>query len=107
MATALPLPFWSAPVDQLLADLRTTADGLTSDEAERRLAEVGPNVATPKRRAGPWRLVLAQLRSPITALLLIAAVLSMSLGETVDGAIILGILVASGALGFWQEYAAT
>ena len=99
--------FWSAPLDQLLADLRTTADGLTTAEAERRLTEVGPNVAAPKRRAGPWRLVLTQLRSPITALLLIAAVLSISLGETVDGGIILGILVASGALGFWQEYAAT
>ncbi|HEX6005398.1 MAG TPA: magnesium-translocating P-type ATPase, partial [Burkholderiales bacterium] len=44
-----------------------------------------------------------QFRSPITLLLLSAALLSLLLGETTDGLIVIGIIVASGVLGFWQE----
>jgi Mg2+-importing ATPase len=40
-------------------------------------------------------------------MLLAAAALSMIVGETTDGAIILGIVVASGILDFWQERSAT
>jgi Mg2+-importing ATPase len=47
--------------------------------------------------------VWTQLASPITLLLLAAALLSMALGDRGDGAIILGILFVSGALGGWQE----
>ena len=36
-------------------------------------------------------------------LLVSAAVLSVVVGETTDGAIILGIILASGLLGYWQE----
>src|SRR5690606_7235186 len=42
-------------------------------------------------------------RSPIILLLLIAAVLSIFLGEATDAVIIIAIIGVSGLLGFWQE----
>ncbi|HEU4993608.1 MAG TPA: magnesium-translocating P-type ATPase [Gemmatimonadaceae bacterium] len=82
-------------------------NGLSDVDARRRLAAEGPNVATRRKRRGAVRLFVAQFASPITLLLLGAAVLSIALGEQTDGGIILGILLVSGALGFWQEYRAT
>jgi hypothetical protein len=39
------------PVDQLLPDLATSLDGLSTTEARRRLAEYGPNEL--RRHGGP------------------------------------------------------
>ena len=52
------------------------------------------------------RLLLAQFTSPILLILVVATVLSMALGDLVDGMIIILILLASGLLGFWQEFRA-
>ena len=39
-------------------------------------------------------------------ILVAATVLSMALGDATDGLVILLIIAASGALGFWQEHSA-
>jgi Mg2+-importing ATPase len=80
--------------------------GLTGTEARRRLAEHGPNTIEGPRGHRGWRLFVAQVENPIILVLIAATVVSMLLGATVDGAIILGIVLASGALGFWQEHRA-
>lgn len=95
--------FWSLPQDRLLAATAATAEGLSAAEAARRLARDGPNaieVAHPHRGL---RLLVAQFTSPIVVILVAATVLSMALGDLSDGLIILVIVAASGALGFWQE----
>jgi len=48
-------------------------------------------------------LVLRQFSSPIILILIGAAALSFLLGQPTDGSIILGIVLVSGLLGFWQE----
>lgn len=55
---------------------------------------------------GNGRLLLRQFASPIILILLFATFLSMALGQTLDGAIILAIIIPSGLLGFWQEHRA-
>jgi P-type Mg2+ transporter len=48
-------------------------------------------------------LFLSQFKSPITILLIAAALLSMGLGDLTDAVIILVIILISSFLGFWQE----
>ncbi|MFF0862019.1 magnesium-translocating P-type ATPase [Nonomuraea sp. NPDC003560] len=85
---------------------RPAEPGLTSLEAQRLLRLHGPNqVAGPRGHRG-LRLLLAQFTSPIVLILIAATILSMVLGDLTDGFIILVIIVASGALGFWQEHSA-
>ncbi len=95
--------FWSESTDQLFARLQATADGLTAAAAAQRLEQYGPNRLRERAVSTTWSLLLAQFRSPITLLLLAAAILSLIVGETTDGLIILAILIISGLLGFWQE----
>ena len=47
------------------------------------------------------------MRSPLVLLLLFAMTLSLFLGETTDGVIVLAIVLGSALLGFLQEYRAS
>jgi Mg2+-importing ATPase len=83
------------------------ADGLTSAEARRRLAEFGENRISSDRRAGALTLFVGQFKSPIILILIGAAIMSLFLQDRTDATLILAIVLASGVLGFWQEYSAT
>ena len=54
-------------------------------------------------RTGTLRLLVGQFSSPISLLLIAAAVISIFLHDGTDALIILTIVLASGLLGFWQE----
>ena len=97
-------PFWSLEVRDLLASLAASPDGLATAEAERRLAEHGPNALGAATNFHVLHLLLRQFGSPIVLLLIGAATLSVLLHDPTDGAIILAIVGVSGMLGFWQEY---
>lgn len=98
-----PPQFWSLPTEQVVEELRTQPDGLTEEEARQRLALYGHNLLRPKERANVPLLLLAQFKSPLIIILLLAALLSFFLHETTDALIIVGIVLLSGLLGFWQE----
>jgi len=100
-------PFWSVSVEELMASLNISAEGLTSDEAKQRLTDYGANVLASAKRSDTLALLGAQFASPMVIILAFAAVLSFFLHDAVDAAIVLGIIVASGLLGFWQERGAT
>jgi Mg2+-importing ATPase len=95
---------WSASEADLLDQLGTTIDGLDDDEAARRVARTGPNSIEGPRGHRGLKLLVAQFTSPIILILAAATVLSMLLGDAIDGLIILAIIGASGGLGFWQEH---
>ncbi len=99
-------PFWSGSTEALLTVLESRPTGLTGADARERLARMGPNQVQTHTQATALKLLASQFRSPIILLLAGAAALSVALGETTDGLIILGILLASGGLSFWQEYRA-
>ena len=99
-------PFWSAPIETVLADLVARPDGLTQIEADQRRLRFGPNRSSDLKKVTPFGLLLNQFRSPLVILLLFAMMLSLFLGETTDGVIVLAIVLGSALLGFWQEYRA-
>ncbi len=107
MLSNMATSFWTSPIEVNLTALGTSADGLTQVEAERRLLQFGPNRTSDTRTLTPFRLLLNQFRSPLVLLLLFAMSLSLFLGETTDGVIVLAIVLGSALLGFWQEYRAS
>jgi Mg2+-importing ATPase len=102
-----PAAFWSISASELLEKLETTKDGLTGDEAVRRLARYGANLLKPPKRSDALSLLLAQFKSPIILILFFATGLSFFLRDPADAFIILSIVLASGLLGFWQERGAS
>ena len=81
MSQPLP-PIWSVSSDELFKQLvggpaaGTLQQGLTSNEAQLRLKRYGANLLKPKKQASTLTLLLAQFKSPIILILLIAAGLS-------------------------------
>jgi Mg2+-importing ATPase len=102
----VPAGFWSIEVAELLKRLQARPEGLSGEEASRRLSQYGPNLLKPPTRSGPLWLLLGQFKSPIILILIFAAGLSFFLGDHSDGVIILVIVLVSGLLGFWQEHGA-
>jgi len=81
-------------------------DGLSQQEAEKRLAEHGPNSLKPPKRFKWLLLFISQFKSPLILLLVGAAMLSFFLGSPTDATIIFAIVFLSGLLGFFQEFGA-
>ena len=97
------LTFWTMPAPQLLDQLGSGLQGLSSAQAAEALARHGPNTLRPPQRFGGLRLLLKQVQSPITLILIAAAILALALGDRTNAVIILAIVVVSSVLGFWQE----
>ena len=94
-----------SPADYALDCGGLGAEGLTTAQAARRRALCGPN-AVASHRARAWSVVWHQLRSPLMALLIAAAVASFVVGEHND-AVIIGVIVGlSVGLGFVNEFKA-
>jgi P-type Mg2+ transporter len=99
--------FWAVSVTGMLQQLGASREGLSSGEARQRLTRYGANLLRPPKRSDALTLLLAQFKSPIILILLLATGLSFFLHDPVNALIILIIVVASGLLGFWQEHSAT
>jgi Mg2+-importing ATPase len=89
--------------NQLFSSLTSSLSGLSSQQASAALERYGSNSLSPITRYPRLRLLASQFKSPISILLGVAALISAVVGERFDGAVIVGILIASSALGYWQE----
>ncbi len=95
--------FWNLNKEEALKNLSCSENGLSNDEAGARLKQYGYNTFKDQSRSSSIILFLLQFKSPITLLLIAAALLSMGLGDFSDAIIILVIILVSSFLSFWQE----
>ncbi len=81
----------------------------TASVAELRSSLVEAPVQTdPLRKRTPgWRIFIRQFLSPVTLILVMAAVVAAAVGDVTDASIVAVIVVASALLGFVQEYRAS
>lgn len=95
--------YWSISPEQLLAELHTSASGLTEDDAKRRLQQYGPNSLKAGSQVTALGLLLNQFRRPLVLILIIAAIISAVVGEWPDAAIVLVVVSGSTTLDCVQE----
>ncbi len=79
--------------------------GLSSDEAARRLAQYGPN-ALKEKKVSTLRKLFGYFWGPIPWMIEVAAILSGLVRHWADFWIIVALLVFNAAIGFWQEFTA-
>lgn len=89
--------------EEVLNNLKTTEKGLTSAEAERRLKEHGPNALVETPPPSFLKMLLDQFNNFVVIMLIVAALISAFLGEFIDSAAILAIVVLNATLGVIQE----
>src|SRR5664280_2943269 len=90
------------PVAAVEERLGSSPDGLTQVEAERRLAQYGPNEIV-ERKANPLLTFLTYFWGPIPWMIEAAVILSGVLKHWPDFFIILVLLLANAGIGFWEE----
>ena len=92
-------------IGEVLSDLKTSESGLSAKEAVLRQKTYGLNEIKAKN-INALEILLRQIKSPFTYLLLSAAVISFFVGEKADFYVMACIVGANMVIGFLQEYKA-
>lgn len=95
---------WHAlPTDAVLAQLQSTAAGLSSGEAGERLQQQGPNALPAAASRGMLARFLSQFNNLLIYVLLGSAVVTALLQHWVDTGVILAVVLINAVFGFVQE----
>lgn len=87
---------------QLLEELQTTEQGLSTAEAEKRLEQDGFNELEGKEKDPVWKLFLRTFKDAMVIVLLVAAGVQLALGEVVESIIIFLVLLLNGVISVVQ-----
>jgi len=99
--------YWSKPADELMSVLASSPAGLDAAVAAQRLQTQASGRFRPgHRRMKVLLLFLQRFRSPLILILIFAAAVAVVLHDWLDALIVLGIILVSALLGFFQEYRA-
>jgi len=101
-----PTDWYRLETTETLERLGASADGLTSNQVEQRLAEHGPNSLPEKRRRSWLAMLLGQFKDFMIIVLLSAAIISGFIGELQDTIAILVIVALNAIISAVQEYRA-
>ncbi len=93
------------PMAEVEKKLDSSPDGLTQAEAQKRLSQYGPNEIEEKK-TNPLLKFLSYFWGPIPWMIEAAVILSGVVRHWPDFFIILLLLLANGAIGFWEEHQA-
>jgi Ca2+-transporting ATPase len=100
-------PWYQSQPEAVVEHFDSNVDrGLQAADAAQRLEEYGHNEITEQKGHSPWKILWEQFSSIIVLILVVAAVISLFLGDYEDAIVILLIVVLNAALGFQQEYKA-
>ena len=95
---------WHAlPAREVLERLDANDQGLTSEEATKRLSHYGQNQLQEAARPTFWYMLWEQLNNFVVILLIVASVISALLGDYIEAAAIMAIVVLNSVLGIVQE----
>lgn len=102
------MKYYCEEKERVIAELESSENGLSEAEAERRLAENGPNKLKAAKKDSIIKQFLKQLADPMIIILLVAAaisgVLAVTQGESfADVIIILFVVIVNAVLGVYQE----
>ena len=102
--TIIDQPRWhTLPVPDVEDWLRTSRHGLSIDEAAARLEHFGPNEIEEEPPPTAIAVFARQFKSPLIAILVVAAVVTALLDEWIDTWVITAVLLLNAIIGFAQE----
>ncbi|HLO83072.1 MAG TPA: cation-translocating P-type ATPase [Chitinophagaceae bacterium] len=93
-------------IENALLRADSARDGLSPDEVALRQTKFGPNALEEKKKKPAWKIFLAQFKDFMIIVLILAAIISGSIGDITDTIIILVIVFLNAIIGFIQEYKA-
>ena len=92
--------------EEVLKQLDTfEEEGLSDEEAARRLEKFGPNQLAEKPPISFWKMLWDQFNNFVVIMLIVASAISALLGDYIEAAAIMAIVILNAALGVFQEKA--
>ncbi len=96
--------WWSLPSDEVVQRLLPDAEaGLSSDAVATRRERYGRNQLAKEPPLPAWKKFLAQFQDLVIWILIAAAMISGLVGDWIDTAAIMAIVILNAAIGFFQE----
>lgn len=86
--------------------LNANIDGLSEEEAEKRLEKYGKNQLPVKKPPTIWKIILDQILNPLIYILIAAAAVSTFIGDLKDAFFIFLVIFINTAIGSYQEWKA-
>ncbi|MEJ5300413.1 MAG: cation-translocating P-type ATPase [Thermodesulforhabdaceae bacterium] len=93
-------------IDEIFRLLNSSKEGLSSEEASKRLQEFGPNELEEKKKRSPILMLLQQFTDFLIIVLIGAAIVAGFVGKLTDSLTIIAIVILNAIIGFIQEYKA-
>lgn len=95
---------YTRPAEDILREVGSSREGLSGEQAQKRLEEVGPNELPHAEPVTLFGVFVRQFLSPLIYVLAVAATVSAFLGEWADAGFILAVLVLNAIIGTIQEF---
>jgi H+-transporting ATPase len=92
-------------VEETMKSVTVDQQGLSSQEAQKRLQEYGKN-SIPEKKSNPFIKFLGYFWGPIPWMIEVAVILSALVHHWADFYIILTLLLINAVVGFWEEFQA-
>ncbi|OJJ66388.1 hypothetical protein ASPBRDRAFT_138041 [Aspergillus brasiliensis CBS 101740] len=100
-------PAHALPYETVIKELGTALDdGLTPEEARRRLDQYGPNKLDEGESVSIAKILLRQVANAMMLVLILAMAVSFGIQSWIEGGVICAVIVLNIVVGFFQEYAA-
>ena len=89
--------------EEVLKDLNTSAEGLSSEQAAKVLQEKGPNMLQEGKKKSTLEVFFSQFKDLLVVILIIAAIISMISGNTESTIVIFVVIILNAILGTVQH----
>jgi calcium-translocating P-type ATPase len=87
-------------------EIGSSKDGLTAEEARKRIQQYGPNQIQKRKKDSVLKLMWRQINNPLIWVLIGSSTLAVLLGKITDGLVVLSVVVVNTIIGFIQEFKA-
>lgn len=95
--------FYTKKIEELIAELNTSVEGLSKKEALSRISKYGKNELPKKKKDCVLKIFINEFRDPIIMLLMVAIIASFIAGEVIDAVAIIFIVLIDILMGTYQE----
>ena len=97
---------YSKSKESIFNELKTSEQGLTTEQAKQRLKKYGKNILKKTHKLRPLKIFIQQFNSFLIYILIFAAIVSFLINHFIDGIVISAIIILNSLIGFFQQYKA-